>query len=95
VPDPLNVNFALESIIGKTFVRDAAASTIGVEPPAELAVLEDAAVLDGAAALAEEDELLELLLPQPAANAAIAIVITDTMACLVQRALTSNPPRTQ
>jgi hypothetical protein len=54
------VYFAFESIIGNTFVSDAAAKTVGREPPEAL----------------DEDEcvvVLELLLPHPAASAHVAI----------------------
>jgi hypothetical protein len=66
------VYFALGSIIGNTFVSDAAAKTVGVEPPEAAAVLDDA---DVAGAALVELELLELpLLPQPTANAETPIV---------------------
>jgi hypothetical protein len=68
------VNFAFGSIIGNTFVNDAAASTVGTEPP-PLGVVVAATELVRVAA-GGDVELGLLLLPQPAANADTPIVMT-------------------
>jgi hypothetical protein len=71
------VYFALGSIIGNTFVSDAAANTVGVEPP-------DAAVVEGEVVVGAEVVALEvlLLLPQPAAKAEIPIATSSAAARL-------------
>jgi hypothetical protein len=71
------VYFALGSIIGNTFVSEAAANTVGVEPP-------DAAVVEGEVVVGAEVVALEvlLLLPQPAAKAEIPIVRSSAAARL-------------
>src|SRR5580700_4777043 len=73
VPEPLNVNFAFESIIGNTFVSEAAASTIGFVVLAAADVVDDdeAAAELGPAEVVDE-EVEELLLPHPAAIAEMA-----------------------
>jgi hypothetical protein len=73
------VYFAFASIIGNTFVSDAAASTVGTEPPvlaAGLAGAEFVVDTDVVAREAAELELLLLLLPQPTAavNTPIAMI---------------------
>ena len=84
-PEPPNVYFAFGSISGNTFVSDAAASTVGTEPP-PLAVAVAVAELDVVAA--DDDVELELLLlPQPAASADTAIVITTAEIRRVEAAL--------
>jgi hypothetical protein len=67
------VNFAFESIIGKTFVSDAAASTIGFVLLVDAAVVDDVVVAALELADVVDDELEELLLPQPADTAETAI----------------------
>ncbi|MBV9534199.1 MAG: helix-turn-helix transcriptional regulator, partial [Solirubrobacterales bacterium] len=52
---------AFGSIIGNTFVREAAANTVGLEPPDELDELDECVVV------------VDLLLPQPTTSAHIAI----------------------
>jgi hypothetical protein len=69
------VYFALGSIIGNTFVSDAAANTVGVEPP-------DAAVVEGEVVVGAEVVALVLLLPQPAAKAEIPITTSSAAARL-------------
>ncbi len=67
--------FALGAMRGNTFVSDAAAITVGVEPPeAAVVVLDAVVVAAGAAVLLEL--LLELLLPQPAAHSEIPMAAT-------------------
>jgi hypothetical protein len=81
------------SIVGNTFVNDAAASTVGADPP-PLAVVVAGAELDVVAA-GEDVELeveLELLLPQPAANADTATVIARTTIRRAEVGLTTGPP---
>lgn len=97
IPEPPNVYFALGSIIGNTFVSDAAANTVGREPEAAVVVLAgaEAAVDVEAAALLGLVELELLPDPQPTANAEIPIAaataadrlnhslfITDSHGCL-------------
>jgi hypothetical protein len=63
------VYFALASIIGNTFVSEAAARTVGA--PAEAAVLVEGELVAAAAALDVVVELVfDELLPQPAINSA-------------------------
>jgi hypothetical protein len=76
------VYFALGSIIGNTFVNDAAANTVGVEPP-------DADVVVAAADV--EVVLLELLLlPQPTANAETPIAPTAAATRLAEFTLNNG-----
>jgi hypothetical protein len=56
------VYFAFESIIGNTFVSDAAANTVGREPPDALDKDECVVVVD-------------LLLPHPTTSAHVAIAV--------------------
>ena len=88
-PEPPNVNFAFGSIIGNTFVSDAAASTVGTEPP-PLDVVVAVPKLDVVAA--GEDDELELLLPQPTASADTAIAMTTTEIHRPEVALTRKTP---
>lgn len=67
--------FALGSICGNTFVSDAAANTVGTDPPLSDDVLVAGVELDVAAGEDVEVEL-ELLLPQPAARAHTATAIS-------------------
>jgi hypothetical protein len=60
------VYFALGSICGNTFVSDAAASTVGTDPPLLDDVLVARLELDVVAAGADVELELELLLPQAA-----------------------------
>jgi hypothetical protein len=60
------VYFALGSICGNTFVSDAAASTVGTDPPLLDDVLVAGPELDVVAAGADVELELELLLPQAA-----------------------------
>ncbi len=81
--------FAFGSIIGNTFVKDAAANTVGVEPP-------DAAVdADVVAEVVVLELLLELLLlPQPTARAKTPIAASTAAAHLAGFALNNGtPPR--
>jgi hypothetical protein len=68
------VYFALGSICGNTFVSDAAANTVGTDPPLSDDVLVAGLELDVVAAGADVELELELLLPQAARiDTAIAI----------------------
>src|ERR1022692_441541 len=64
IPEPPNVYFASGSIIGNTLVSDAAANTVGVEPPDAAAVV--VVVVDEDVAGAELVVLELLLLAQAA-----------------------------
>jgi hypothetical protein len=86
-PEPPNVYFALGSISGKTFVNDAAASTVGTDPR-PLDVVVAGAELDVAAGC--EAVELELLLPQPTASADTAIAITAAEIPQAEFALTNR-----
>lgn len=79
-PEPPNVYFAPGSISGNTFVSDAAASTVGTEPPAlEVALADAEAVVDDDVAADCEAVVLELLLlPHAAASAETPIAIKTT-----------------
>ena len=68
--------FALGSICGNTFVSDAAASTVGTDPPLSDDVLVAGVELDVVAAGEDVELELELLLPQPAARADTATAIS-------------------
>jgi hypothetical protein len=68
------VYFAVGSICGNTFISDAAANTVGTDPPLSDDVLVAGVELDVAACEDVEVEL-ELLLPQPAAMAHTATAI--------------------
>jgi hypothetical protein len=73
-PEPPNVYFALGSISGRTFVSDAAASTVGWTVAAAGAGALELDGLDKLDELEELDELAlerELLLPQPTARSAV------------------------
>jgi hypothetical protein len=70
------VYFAAGSICGNTFVRDAAASTVGCpDPPDAAPVLVEVEVDEVEPAKLDADEL-EPLLPQPAASAPAAAATT-------------------
>jgi hypothetical protein len=82
VPEPLKVNFAFGSIIGNTFVSEAAASTIGFVPLVAAAVVDDVVAADAEPADVVDEELEELLLPHPAATAEMAAATIPAMARL-------------
>jgi uncharacterized protein (DUF2342 family) len=87
------VNFAFESIIGKTLVSEAAANTIGFVPPAAAAADE---LVTAELELDEEEAtdlvvvLLELLLPQPTAKADSPTAAATAAARLPQVTLTTD-----
>jgi hypothetical protein len=72
------VNFAFGSIFGNTFVNDAAASTVGTDPPALDDAVLAAAEFDVVAAGVDAELELELLLPHAAASADTAIAMSTT-----------------
>ena len=86
--------FALGSIIGKTFVRDAAASTVGGDPfDAGVAVVASARVVVAGEAGAELE--LELLLPHPTtARAEVPSAANRVAIRLAEVELIEMPPKT-
>ncbi len=95
VPEPLKVNFAFGSIIGNTFVSEAAASTIGFVPLADAAVVDDVAAAELELADVVDEELDELLLPQPADTAEMAIAATPATARLRAGVLSNGTSSTK
>jgi hypothetical protein len=77
-------------ITGKTFVSDAAASTVGSAPALLAVVLADAELVDDGDAAADWTalELETLLLPQPAARTTPAITVIAAVPRRAQAALT-------
>lgn len=68
--------FAVASICGNTFVSDAAASTVGTDPPLSDDVPVAGVELDVVAAGEDVEVELELLLPQAAVRADTATALT-------------------